>query len=54
MVISEDKTASNAVVTRGIVGLIGIVCKYGFDALEKESIMLCKNGLWCFESVKDG
>ena len=40
--------------TRGLVGLIGIASKYVFDALEKESILLCKNGLWCFESVKDG
>ena len=29
-----------AVKTRGIVGLIGIACKYAFDALEKESILL--------------
>ena len=35
-------------------GLIGIAYKYAFDALEKESILLCKNGLWCFESFKDG
>ena len=41
-------------ITRGLVGLIGIACKYAFDALEKESILLCKNGLWRFESVKDG
>ena len=40
--------------TRGLEGLIGIACKYPFDALEKESILLCKNGLRCFESVKDG
>ena len=40
--------------TKGLVGLIGIACKYALDALEKESILLCKNGLQCFESVKDG
>ena len=29
--------------------------KYAFDALEKDSVLLCKkNGIWCFESVKDG
>ena len=38
-------------ITGGLVGLIGIGCKYAF---EKESILLCKNGLRCFESVKDG
>ena len=39
--------------TRGLAGLIGIACKCALDALEKESILLCKNGLWpwCFESV---
>ena len=39
--------------TRGIGGLIGFACKYVFDALQKESILLCKNGLWYFESVKN-
>ena len=39
--------------TRGLVGVINIACKYAFDGLEKESISLCKNGLRCFESVKD-
>ena len=39
--------------TRGLVGLIDIACKHAFDAFEKESILLCKNGLWCSESVKD-
>ena len=38
---------------RGLVGLIGIACEYAFGALEKESILLCKNGLRCFKSVKD-
>ena len=41
-------------ITRCLVGLIGIACKYAFHALEKESILLCKNGLWCFGSVKVG
>ena len=40
--------------TRGLLGLIGIACKFAFDALEKESILLYNNGLQCFESVKDG
>ena len=31
--------------TRALVGLIGIAFKYAFDALEKGSILLCKNGL---------
>ena len=35
-------------------GLIGIACKYASDAVEKESSLLCKNGLRRFESVKDG
>ena len=30
------------------VGLIGIACKYAFDSLEKESILLYKNGFRCF------
>ena len=41
-------------ITRGLVGLIIIACKYAFDALEKKSILLYKNGFSCFESVKDG
>ena len=36
------------------LGLIGIACNYAFDAPEKESTLLRKNGLRCFESVKDG
>ena len=37
-------------VTRDLVGIISITCKY---ALEKESILLWKNGSRCLESVKD-
>ena len=44
---------SQTTTIRGLVGLIGIACKYASDALEKESTLLCKNGLWYFESVKD-
>ena len=51
---TENACIATAKYTRGLVGLIGIACKYAFDALEKESILVCKNGLRCFESVKDG
>ena len=52
--ILGTRNLHNCMKTRSLVGLIGIACKYAFDALEKESILLCKNGLWCFESMKDG